>query len=275
MNSFKNIVKDIRTRQNLDIYITTILAIIIAILGIFGVANLAVISSVILATLSLVSISLLTNRHENEKTQDLLLKIENDRKTALTSSVFSEWNENAFLTALLSAHEVSGIYVTNYDLLNAHTDEFVSFIKRGGKLRIIFVKPNSAAFKMASQRGFGAAAHLDHLRGRLNLSLDKLKEIADSAPIFSQNIEVKFVDFLPGMAMTMVDHQKTNGALFITVTGFGVNTKSRPSFVLKKENDNKWFEYFQATFENMWNWDKCEIVELKSHNNSRKKGSDR
>ena len=88
MKFLKDIIQDIHVRHNLDIYITVVLAIIVAVLGIIGVANSIVISSTVLATLALVSTSLLQNRRENEEirqtisqTQNLQERIDNFVKT--------------------------------------------------------------------------------------------------------------------------------------------------------------------------------------------------
>lgn len=75
MKFLGEIIKDIRNRQNIDIYITVCLSLIIAILGFAQVANQEIISSAVLATLALVSISLLINRHENDLIEKSLTNI--------------------------------------------------------------------------------------------------------------------------------------------------------------------------------------------------------
>ena len=76
MNIFRVFVYDVRNKQNLDIYITVLLAFTISGLGFFQVTNLTVIASAVLATLALVSISLLVNRRENELIMKDFSKIE-------------------------------------------------------------------------------------------------------------------------------------------------------------------------------------------------------
>ena len=75
MSKKKNIL--ISMRQSFDFYITLILAIIIAILGIVGIVNQAIISSAILATLGLVSYSLIKNRKQDERIKHLIENLGN------------------------------------------------------------------------------------------------------------------------------------------------------------------------------------------------------
>lgn len=74
MKLIQGILQDFRRRQNLDVYITVLIALVVSILGIIQVADQIIISSAILATLALVSISLLMNRRENDEVQNALSK---------------------------------------------------------------------------------------------------------------------------------------------------------------------------------------------------------
>lgn len=61
-NVFRKIWHDIYTGQNLDVYITVVIAIVVAVLGVTDPSKQSIVSSAILATLGLISIGLLTNR---------------------------------------------------------------------------------------------------------------------------------------------------------------------------------------------------------------------
>lgn len=63
--------QDIRERENFDVYITVIIAVVVAIGGIFGLPD-TIIFSAILATLALVSLGLLYNRRENREIRSVL-----------------------------------------------------------------------------------------------------------------------------------------------------------------------------------------------------------
>jgi len=59
----KRILDDIKHGENIDLYVTVILAIIISILNAIGLANSALLSSISLAILALLASAILGNRH--------------------------------------------------------------------------------------------------------------------------------------------------------------------------------------------------------------------
>lgn len=83
MKLYQVILQDIRARQNLDVYITVVIAVIVAVLDIFQVTDQTIVTSATLAILALVSVSLLTNRHENNEIRNRLT----ETQQALADSV--------------------------------------------------------------------------------------------------------------------------------------------------------------------------------------------
>jgi hypothetical protein len=75
VKTLKDIWHDIRTGQNLDVYITAIVAFVIAILGIIG-APQNIVSSATLAILTIISVWLLQGRRENNEIRETLSKID-------------------------------------------------------------------------------------------------------------------------------------------------------------------------------------------------------
>ena len=59
MRFLRRVWNDIRSGQNLDIYITASLSLIIAVFGVLGIANQSIISAAVLAVLALLLSSLL------------------------------------------------------------------------------------------------------------------------------------------------------------------------------------------------------------------------
>ena len=68
MTILSDILQDIQSGKNLDVYITILVALVVAFLAVFGIIEPAIVSSAILATLALVSMSLLANRKREQRT---------------------------------------------------------------------------------------------------------------------------------------------------------------------------------------------------------------
>jgi len=77
MKFYQNILQDIRSGQNIDNYITILIALAVAALGISGIADQKILLSVVLATLAMVSTGLLVSRQENRRLSDAVSRIEN------------------------------------------------------------------------------------------------------------------------------------------------------------------------------------------------------
>ena len=68
------VLNDIRSGQNLDIYVTAFLSLTVACLSIFGIVNSNIVSATLLAVLALLLGSFLTARQQNNAMQFILIK---------------------------------------------------------------------------------------------------------------------------------------------------------------------------------------------------------
>lgn len=64
----------------------------------------------------------------------------------------------------------------------------------------------------------------------------------------------------------MIDASEQCGAMFVTLNGFEQPDYSRPSMVLNKADSGEWFEFYQTSFENLWNWEKIKPYHFKVGN---------
>lgn len=89
MNLFRSVLSDLKERQNLDVYITLAVAFTVVCLDIFNVTDQSVVSEAILATMALVSVSLLINRRETDEVAKTLAGMRDMRHQmdALVSSL--------------------------------------------------------------------------------------------------------------------------------------------------------------------------------------------
>src|SRR5947209_1401016 len=82
LKRIKRIGYDIRTRQNIDVYISIVISIIIALLGILGIVNQTVIFSALLAVTAIITYGMLVNRQQNEEVMDVLSNLKDTRSLA-------------------------------------------------------------------------------------------------------------------------------------------------------------------------------------------------
>ena len=253
----KQLLNDIKTGTNIDVYLTIIICAVLIFLDILGVTSASWISSGILAVLLLIALGTLSNRRTDERLKETVEEL----KTYTRRDFFSEWDETSFRECLPFARSISLIAVSNYQFINSNIDGLRDFISRGGKLRCILIEPEGTAVKMAADREFGASKQPSYISTQIHLTLELFRELASAAPNTS-SVQVKLVDHLPFMVATIVDRELQNGIMFVTLFGFGYPSPPRPSFVLRKDRDSQWFAFFQNSYENIWQWSECQSQQI-------------
>lgn len=82
LNRLRRVGHDIRTGQNIDVYIAIVISVIVALLSIFSIASQAIIFSALLVIMALVLNSMLVNRQQNEETMAMLSNLKSTRSPA-------------------------------------------------------------------------------------------------------------------------------------------------------------------------------------------------
>lgn len=247
--------------QNLDLYVTVTLAVVIATLGLIGIVDQAVISSAILATLSLVSYSLIKNRHQDEEIRLKFLDINSRDK--LSEIFFSqEFNPYNLRESVAQAKEVIFLGLTFTQTVQALSSPFEQVLNQNHKIRFLLIEGNSSASKMAAFRN-----NLRRTPGKVDKlvedTLIRLAEVASSVPELQNNLEVRVIDYLPSWTLISINPYEIDGYMWVRLTTFRVPNDKRPGFELKRKSDNKWFPFFLEQFEAIWQ--EAKIVDLEKY----------
>ena len=150
--------------------------------------------------------------------------------------------------------------IAGYTLINANSQQLKQMLKRGGRARFLFVEPGGSAMAMSVARSYGAAKSMEYQVTLLRLALEKLKEIADETN--PGHLEVKLMDYLPEVAMTMIDEQAEDGVVYVTHQGFNQPVAVRPSFTLERTKDSKVFTFYRTSYDNLWNWQSSRLMRV-------------
>jgi hypothetical protein len=152
MKYIRVIWQDIRTGQNLDVYITVSLSIIVGVLGVLGIVNQTIISAAVLATLALVSVSLLQNRRENDVIQNTITKIGNESKPVqpfLQHELTSYLEQNQLLFTAQKAF----FWGLTFERMIPHVRNMLEQrLQSGLDVRFLILKPYTMSVKMAAFR---------------------------------------------------------------------------------------------------------------------------
>jgi hypothetical protein len=248
--------KDLRQGHNLDIYITTTIAIGIAILGIFGVADQPVISAAILATLSVVLLALLQNRHEYDSITRTLTELVRPEPSA---NLFfeKEFDREGLKKPILQSQKVYFWSVTFSTTLRTMIHTIEEALLSGTEVRILLVKPDNlspARSKLLDQ------SRKESTGQGIRDVLRMLSEISTTTQ--TTKLEVRLVDHLPSCAMIVINPHLQTGLMRIRLNTLHIPGKTRPAFTLYRDKDKDWFEFFYSQYEIVWK--EAEIVDLQT-----------
>lgn len=171
------------------------------------------------------------------------------------------WNVEEFKKRLIDATELCMVTVSNQDLLFLLLEDLKSFVKRGGKIRCLYMKPEGHLLEMVAARSIDVDQDINALQMQYDMSLKAMHYIAESA-LIKDSVQVKNIGYFQGVVLTLVNPTSQESVAYVTLNGFGHHYASRPCITLSKKHASEWFTFFQETFNNMWSSPLCEDVNL-------------
>jgi hypothetical protein len=238
---------EIKNGENLDLYITMALSIILAVLGVIGLVPFQILASAILTTLALVVYStLVARRASNEITQ--LLSLPHPAQGA-----------DAFLkdrsTLGSFADRIRGtstIWLCGPSLVNivgTWSDHIFERVRKGGDLRILVVDPGTPYLNLLTE-------YLDVepalIKADIRRTIIYCKELVHSG-IGQGKLEMRLISMNPGYSMVITDPTGPYGEMIVEYIGYHSFLHGRPHLELKAARDGRWFAYYLQQFEALWN----------------------
>lgn len=230
----KRVGSDITGGRNLEGYAVSLIAFIVAGIGILSDAmSLEVKLSVILAALGL----LVLKTTEPEKTTADLDAVLQDRQSY-----------GAFREFIDGAKELWIYGPSAINVLRSAAEIKQEVLDRGGAVRVLLQDPDS-------QEGMGILyKQLDKvydLGNDIKSSLSTLEKMAGWK--MSGKVEYGLLPYSPGFSLIVVDANGKNGRLVIEFYGYQNELISdRMHIVVTRQQSQFWFEYWSKQFEVMW-----------------------
>ncbi|MBI5294222.1 MAG: hypothetical protein HY869_02015 [Chloroflexi bacterium] len=246
MKFLKGILQDIRQKQNLDIYLAIIIAIVVSILGAAQIADQTVVSSTVLATLALVSLSLLANRRENDEIQNNLSKLTGTGQ--LADKFFrKEHDTSKVLQLIRNSRKVYFLGSSFTALIPLIREELSNNPPNELELKFLLMKPSGHAASIAAFRGDRS---IDEVNSSIVKSLSDIEQLAKK--MINGKVECRVIDYLTPYNIEAFDPQLPSGRMFVRLAAFRTSTFIRPLFDLTSKNDSAWFKFFLEQFETLW-----------------------
>ena len=258
MKYLKRFISDIKNGENIDLYLTIVISLLIITLDIFGIVKFDVILSAVLAVLALLSFGTLLTRLTLNNINDSLNKFDVKKGAEdflKTRDAFIPFNER-----------ISGAQNVYIQGLSAHSllSSWTGYIKeklqnQRANIQILILNPDSPVIE-------SAAKNLDvppsQLINEINSTLMKIQRISADREIIG-SINTKVMSANPNHSMVLIDPDKPEGTIIVELIGYRSDLHKRPHFEFTKQKDGVWYEYFLHQYKYLWESAEVKIINSK------------
>jgi hypothetical protein len=214
-------------------------SIIVSSLNILGLTSQSLVISITLAVLGLLAITSLVNRY---KTEETLEKVSHAQKEVFLYEFPPDWQSH-----LENCYE---LWVLGINLARTVTSYFSLFekkLKRGDKIKVLLVDPNSQAVQVSAIRR-PQASYSDQNRTYILTSLESFCELKANSP---DNLEIRIIDYPLSFSIFGVDPYTANGILYLSYYPYKTPGGTIPRMMLQSKN-GRWYDHFREEMQNLW-----------------------
>lgn len=239
MRLLQRLWKDIRQGENIDLYITVTIAIILAVLNIAGVAPPTWVAPLILAVLALLAFATLGNRHRLEA---VLQGIDQTEQKLLVGNFPPDLEID-----LERAKEVWMVGVSLYSTTMKYYSLLERKLKEGCSVKILLVSPDGLSVQIVMTRRYGPIS-VEEERTRIRTSLQRLCELQKVA---EGQLEIRTVDTLLTFGAFALDPEASGGVFYVEHYGFRTRREFLRKLVLHR-NDECWYDSIKTEIFDLW-----------------------
>jgi hypothetical protein len=237
MRVLQRIWNDLRSGENIDLYITVVVAISLAILNVVGVAPQTYLAPITLAVLGLLAITSLGNRYRIEE----LLQ----GQSRSIGSFYMEEYPSSYRDDFKVAEELWLIGVSLRRTVNYRKIE--QKLRKGHKINILLVHPEGAGIEMAVARNY-ARREVEPKSSEIRFNLQLLCDLGKISP---EKLKVRTIQYPLAYGVTAVNPDTASGVLYLEHYCFRTASDSLPRFVLRA-GDGQWYDFFKKEIRALW-----------------------
>ena len=240
---------DLRRGRNVELYLTVMLSLCIAVLREFSVASPRVAGAATLAVLALLAGSGLATRHQSDE-----LKQGVDQ---LTADLGGEVPADRFLTDRMPTLDqeiaaATDIRLVGVTLTRAVRDLLPVLDRRlrsGAQVRVVIIDKDGPARAEAVARSRSADSP-DFYQNRLAATIDLLAVLASAAQDQAA-LQLRVLPYVPTFGMCLIDPGQPQGRIHVEIYQHQT-IEHNPTFTLRADRDHPWYQLFARQFDTLW-----------------------
>ncbi len=242
MRILDEIWRDIRNGENIDLYLTVLIALGVAILSLLGINVSSFIAPLTLATLGLLAISSLVNRRRLEEIQH--------KQAQSMIGIFTNEFPSEFRSHFESGKEIWLIGVTLGRTIKNNYTKLEEKLRQGHNIKVLVVHPIGAPIAMAATRNY-APSYRDP-EARAVETKASLQLFCNLKKVNPDGLEIRTIKYPLSFGAICVDPDLATGVLYLEHYPFRTISDSVPKFVLRA-SDGYWYEFFKKEILALWN----------------------
>lgn len=240
LNFLVRIWRDISRGENLDAHITIVIALLLSVANLLGIANADLIPAITLAVLTLLAVSALVSRY---RVEDLGLKISPSIDSLFVEDISSNLKED-----LETANEIWLIGMSLGDLINQYYSIFEAKLRQGSLIRVLVCDPNDERVIELSEMRAYVNPNRQRAQSQIIAALSDLCKLREIAP---SQLLIRTIAFPLPHRVCAINPNYSSGKLYISNYPFKTPGGSLPQFVIRAK-DERWFKLYRQEAMNFW-----------------------
>lgn len=246
MRLLRQVRAELATGENLELYVTVLLALTLAVLGMFDIVSDKVLFAATLATLALLATGTLGSRR---RVGDLVEAVRAQRVGDISAEAFFTKDKPGLGGQVRAARDIKILGVTLSRTIRNIVDELQQCLRDGAVIRVVLIDPKTDAPAQAAARST-ISGQPGVFENRLRPTIDLLIELART-PGATGRIEVRFLPFVPAFGLILLDSQRASGRIYVDIYSHK-SAGGDAVFAIAPLRDGHWYPHFEGEFERVW-----------------------
>lgn len=239
MKPLQRLWNDIRRGENIDLYVTVFFAIVLAALNIIGAASQEWLTSLNLALLALLAISILGNRY---RLDSIYQKLTQNSEGVLKR----KWPEEQLDDELRKADDILLVGVSLSRTIRTNLTLFDQRLQHGASIKVLLVDPSSPAAEIAASR-LPVSVNAERTSNDIQNSLSSLESLAKTR----SGLEIRILNNPMSFGGIWLNTNTSKGVIYIEQYSFKMQDEDIPKLILRPE-DEFWYAFFAKQAQTLW-----------------------
>lgn len=236
MKQVQYVWRDIKQGENIDLYITMVSGVILAVLNIIGITSQSWIMSLTLTVLALLAYGMLGNRHQMQEL------------TQTAEKVFQEkWPDDNLNKDIREAKELLMIGISLRRTIKNNYVLLEDKLREGHSIRVLLVKLESPACEIAANRTY-YNVDINRTQDGIREALEYLYHLKRTT---SGNLTIRTVNYPPSVGGFIIDPTTSHGTLYLEHYTYKMRDADRPKIILRRR-DGYWYDFFAEQAQVLW-----------------------